>query len=174
MREGSIDAAKVLDAVKSDPSNGYYDPRDPYTTVPRRSTVLAGGLRRSRRIFSAGRVQLKEPSPAGGIGIVRESMLVRPASNSSEVPITTAAAAEIRTVLGEHLGATLVESADPLWTPDPSCEPMRDQLPTQALCAAGAGVHARASYSGLRDGRSAPVRRDFAAAIRPDRVPARP
>ena len=33
------DAAKVLDALK-DSEAGYYDPRDPYTTVPR-SSVLA-------------------------------------------------------------------------------------------------------------------------------------
>ncbi len=33
------DCAKVLDALK-DPVAGYYDPRDPYTTVPR-SSVLA-------------------------------------------------------------------------------------------------------------------------------------
>jgi len=30
------DCAKVLDALK-DPVTGYYDPRDPYTTVPRSS-----------------------------------------------------------------------------------------------------------------------------------------
>src|SRR5882672_7386579 len=35
------DAAKVLDALK-DPEAGYYEPRDPYTTVPR-SSVLATG-----------------------------------------------------------------------------------------------------------------------------------
>src|SRR5882757_1316682 len=32
------DCAKVLDALK-DPANGYYDPRDPYTTVPRSSVL---------------------------------------------------------------------------------------------------------------------------------------
>src|SRR5205814_3012325 len=32
------DAAKVLDALK-DPETGYYDPRDPYTTVPRSSVL---------------------------------------------------------------------------------------------------------------------------------------
>jgi amidase len=32
------DAAKVLDALK-DPVNGYYDPRDPFTTVPRSSVL---------------------------------------------------------------------------------------------------------------------------------------
>src|SRR6185503_6535234 len=30
------DSAKVLDALR-DPTNGYYDPRDPFTTVPRAS-----------------------------------------------------------------------------------------------------------------------------------------
>ena len=33
------DCARILDALK-DPSEGYYDPRDPYTTVPR-SSILA-------------------------------------------------------------------------------------------------------------------------------------
>ncbi|HET9619707.1 MAG TPA: hypothetical protein VFP74_21270, partial [Pseudolabrys sp.] len=39
-------------------------------------------------------------------------------------PVTGAAAQEIRDVLGRRLGATLVESSDPLWTPDPACERM--------------------------------------------------
>src|SRR5215469_18097624 len=38
------DCAKVLDGLK-DPVAGYYDPRDPYTTVPR-SSVLANGYAR--------------------------------------------------------------------------------------------------------------------------------
>src|SRR5829696_6287513 len=41
------DCAKVLDALK-DPETGYYDPRDPYTTVPR-SSVLEGGYARHTR-----------------------------------------------------------------------------------------------------------------------------
>ena len=32
------DSAKVLDALK-DPVNGYYDPRDIFTTVPRSSVL---------------------------------------------------------------------------------------------------------------------------------------
>ncbi len=40
------DCAKVLDALK-DPVEGYYDPRDPYTTVPR-SSVLPDALCRPR------------------------------------------------------------------------------------------------------------------------------
>jgi Asp-tRNA(Asn)/Glu-tRNA(Gln) amidotransferase A subunit family amidase len=39
--------------------------------------------------------------------------------------IPPAAAAEIATVLGRRLGATLVESCDPCWTRDPDLEPMR-------------------------------------------------
>ena len=41
------DSAKVLDALK-DPVNGYYDPRDVFTTVPR-SSVLAALVRGQRR-----------------------------------------------------------------------------------------------------------------------------
>ena len=42
------DCAKVLDALK-DPEGGYYDPRDPYTTVPR-SSVLPGGYAAPRQL----------------------------------------------------------------------------------------------------------------------------
>jgi Asp-tRNA(Asn)/Glu-tRNA(Gln) amidotransferase A subunit family amidase len=110
------DCAAVLDALK-DPEHGYYDPRDPYTTVPR-SSVLASGYA----------VHVRRRAPRGALkgirlGIVRESMVYAPGSKSEE-PIVTAAAKEIRAVLGTKLGATLVESGDPLWTPDPECEQM--------------------------------------------------
>jgi Asp-tRNA(Asn)/Glu-tRNA(Gln) amidotransferase A subunit family amidase len=107
------DAAKVLDALK-DPDRGYYDPRDPYTTVPR-SSVLAGPY-----------ASCTKPSGSLGgmrIGVVRESMLVRPGDKAAE-PIATAAAAEIKAILGEKLGATLVESTDPLWERDRDLEQM--------------------------------------------------
>ena len=105
------DCAKVLDALK-DPVNGYYDPRDPWTTVPR-SAVL-GTPYASHATASGAPGALKGVR----IGIVRESMLVRP-GESATVPICTAAAAEIKSVLGGRLGATLVESSDPLWPRDP-------------------------------------------------------
>jgi Asp-tRNA(Asn)/Glu-tRNA(Gln) amidotransferase A subunit family amidase len=110
------DCAKILDALK-DPETGYYDARDPYTTVPR-SSVLAGGYARHAAGSGA-------PGALAGrrIGIVRESMLVRPGERAT-VPIATAAAAEIKAVLGAKLGATLVESADPLWPRDPDLEAM--------------------------------------------------
>jgi Asp-tRNA(Asn)/Glu-tRNA(Gln) amidotransferase A subunit family amidase len=111
------DCAQVLDALK-DPDHGYYDPRDAYTTVPR-SSVLASGY----AIHAQGRgtaAALKGMR----IGVIRESMLVRPGEKAT-VPICTAAAAEIKSVLGEKLGATLVESCDPLWAPDLDLEQMR-------------------------------------------------
>jgi amidase len=110
------DAAKVLDALR-DPVEGYYDPRDPYTTVPR-SSVLPAYAVHARGSGAAGALRGRR------IGVIRESMLVRPGAHCSSV-IPPAAAAEIRSVLGEHLGATLVESADPLWQPDPGLEVMR-------------------------------------------------
>ena len=111
------DCAKVLDALK-DPANGYYDPRDPYTTVPR-SSVLAGGYaRHAAGSGSAGALRGRR------IEVIRESMLVRPGEKATR-PICAAAAAEIKSVLGDRLGATLVESADPLWPRDPDLEQMR-------------------------------------------------
>src|SRR3979409_2181398 len=110
------DCAKVLDALK-DPEDGYYDPRDPYTTVPR-SSVLSTPY--------AGHATM--PGTPGALkgmrlGIIRESMVYPPGSKTEE-PIVTAAAREIKSVRGERLGAALVESSDPLWKPDSGVERM--------------------------------------------------
>ena len=109
------DCAKILDALK-DPEHGYYDPRDPYTTVPR-SSVLASYAAHTKASGKPGALEGKR------IGVVRESM-VNPGTKAVE-PITAAAAKEIKTVLRGKLGATLVESSDPLWTPDREVEQMR-------------------------------------------------
>jgi Asp-tRNA(Asn)/Glu-tRNA(Gln) amidotransferase A subunit family amidase len=109
------DCAKVLDALK-DPEAGYYDTRDPFTTVPR-SSVLDSYERHARASGAPGALKGMR------IGVIRESMTVRPGHKTDE-PITTAVAKEIKEVLGGKLGATLVESSDPLWTPDPDIERM--------------------------------------------------
>ncbi len=150
-----LDAAKVLDALKN-PDEGYYDPRDPYTTVPR-SSALAGGYA----------PHAAAPGGAGAlagvrIGVIRESML-NPGIPLLQ-PITTAAAAEIRAVLGEHLGATLVESADPLWPPDPSFEPMRTSF-RRALARLVPVFMPDVLFRLRPDGQ--PLFQEFAAAIRP-------
>ena len=107
------DCARVLDALK-DADNGYYDARDVYTTVPR-SSVLGTPYSIHTRA---------SPTLKGmRLGIIRESMAY-PASSKTEQPIATAAAKEIKTILGEKLGATLVESSDPNWQRDPDVELM--------------------------------------------------
>jgi Asp-tRNA(Asn)/Glu-tRNA(Gln) amidotransferase A subunit family amidase len=111
------DCAKVLDALK-DPVDGYYDPRDPFTTVPRSSVLSTPYASHAKR--------RGEPGALKGIrlGIIRESM-VYPLGSKTEEPIVMAAAQEIKTLLGDRLGATLVESTDPLWEPDPDIETMK-------------------------------------------------
>ena len=109
------DCAKVLDALRN-PDGGYYDPRDPYTTVPR-SSVLPSYTEHARASGAPGALKGMR------IGVIRESMLVRPREKAT-VPICNAAAAEIKSVLGQKLGATLVESSDPLWERDRDLEPM--------------------------------------------------
>jgi Asp-tRNA(Asn)/Glu-tRNA(Gln) amidotransferase A subunit family amidase len=110
------DCAKVLDALK-DPDDGYYDPRDPFTTVPRPSVLTTAYARHANGSGATGALQ------GIRLGVIRESMVYPPGSKAEE-PIVNAAATEIKTVLGEHLGAVLVESSDPLWQPDPECEAM--------------------------------------------------
>ena len=111
------DAAKVLDALK-DPVEGYYDPRDPYTTVPRSSVLSTPYASHARGSGADGTLQGLR------IGVIRESMVTRPGAYASSV-IPSVAADRIKSVLGGTLGATLVESSDPLWTHDPDLELMR-------------------------------------------------
>ncbi len=157
------DCAKVLDALK-DPENGYYDPRDPYTTVPR-SSVLSTG-------YAAHAQESGAPGALRGvrIGIIRESMLVRPGETAT-VPITTAASAEIKSVLGDKLGATLIESTDPLWRRDPDLAQMSPDF-RQALARLVPVFMPDLLFRLGRDG--APLFKEFAAAIRPTEfLPAR-
>ena len=111
------DCAKVLDALK-DPVIGYYDPRDPFTTVPRSSVLSTPYARHAQRPGTPGAL-------AGmRLGIIRESMVCALGSQA-ELPIINEAAREIKTILGGKLGATLVESSDPLWHTDPTIETMQ-------------------------------------------------
>jgi len=111
-----VDCAKILDALK-DPIEGYYDPRDPFTTVPR-SSVLSTPY--------ASHIATSTDRALAGmrIGVIRESMAYRKGSKAEE-PIVTAASREIKEMLAAKLGATLVESTDPLSTRDPDLEVMK-------------------------------------------------
>jgi amidase len=150
------DCAKVLDALK-DPERGYYDPRDPWTTVPRSAVLGTPYASHARGSGAAGAL--------GGmrIGIVRESMLVRP-GEQAPVPICNAAAAEIKAVLGERLGATLVESSDPHWQRDRDIEQMAPDF-RQALARLVPVFMPDLLFRLGPDG--TPLFKEFAAAIRP-------
>src|SRR5262249_12899648 len=150
------DCAKVLDALQ-DPAEGYYDPRDPFTTVPR-SSILSTRY--------AGHATMPgTPGALRGmrIGVIRESMVYPPGS-MTEVPIVTAAAREIKSVLGGALGATLVESTDPLWRRDSDLEVMRTDFRRALARLVPVFMPDLLFRLGL-DGQ--PVFKEFAAAIEP-------
>jgi amidase len=150
------DCARVLDALRDD-VEGYYDPRDPYTTVPR-SSVLSTPYASHASVAGA------SGTLAGlRLGIVRESMVCPPGSRAGE-PIVTAAASEIKTILGDRLGATLVESSDPLWKRDPDVEPMTTDF-RRALARLVPLIMPDLLFRLGRDGR--PLFEEFAAAIVP-------
>jgi len=108
------DAALVLDALK-DPRRGYFDPEDPFTALPKAlisdkpyATYVVGDddLRRKPEFLTGTRV-----------GVVREFM-IKP--NPNDVAISDQIDQEIKDVLRDQLGATLVESVDPLYPDDPT------------------------------------------------------
>jgi Asp-tRNA(Asn)/Glu-tRNA(Gln) amidotransferase A subunit family amidase len=150
------DCATVLDALK-DPVDGYYDPRDPFTTVPRSSILSTPFARHATRPGT--------PGALAGIrlGVIRESM-AHPPGSLTEVPIVTAAAREITTVLGRTLGATLVESTDPHWPRDPDLEVMKTDF-RRALARLVPVFMPDLLFRLGADGQ--PVFKEFAAAIEP-------
>src|SRR5712672_630421 len=97
------------------------------------------------------------------IGVIRESMLVPPGDKAG-LPISTAAAAEIKAILGEKLGATLVESSDPLWERDRDIEAMNPDF-RQALARLVPVFMPDLLFRLGTDGQ--PFFEEFAAAIRP-------
>jgi amidase len=150
------DCAQILDALK-DPAEGYYDPRDPFTTVPRSSVLSTPYASHAKTPGTPGALEGLR------LGVIRESM-VYPKGSKTEEPIVTAADKEIKAVLGERLGATLVESSDPLWQPDPDLEPMKTDF--RAALARLVPVFMPDLLFRLgRDGQ--PVFKEFAAAVMP-------
>src|SRR6266404_3191504 len=150
------DAAKVLDALK-DPDTSYYDPRDPYTTVPRSSMLATPYASHARMSGSAGSLEGMR------IGLIREAMLIRP-DDKAALPISTAAAAEIKAILGEKLGAILVESSEPLWERDRDLKAMNPDF-RQALARLVPVFMPDLLFRLGPDGQ--PLFKEFAAAIRP-------
>ncbi len=147
------DCAKILDALKN-PDGGYYDPRDPYTTVPRNSilsTPYRSHIRRTGEKGALSHIRL---------GVVRESFLTY--GSQAAVPISQAAQHELHTILRQHLQATLVESSDPSWAGDPDCEAMHVDF-RQALARLVPIFMPELLFR--LDANREPVFKDFAAAI---------
>src|SRR4051812_43020016 len=149
------DAAKILDALK-DPVEGYYDPRDVFTTVPR-SSVLPSYATHTKGEGARGALKGMR------LGVIRESMII-PQGSKTEEPIVTAVTKEIKTVLAGQLGARLVESSDPLWKPDPTTEQMKTDYRT-ALARLVPVFMPDLLFRVKTDG--TPVFPDFAAAVVP-------
>ena len=90
-------------------------------------------------------------------------MLTFPGIKADE-PITQAAAKEIKATIGDYLGATLVESVDPLWPGDPSIEKMKPSY-TDALAQLVPVFFPDILYRLTADGQ--PQFPEFAAKIKP-------
>ena len=110
------DCAKVLDALK-DPENGYYDPRDVFTTVPR-SSVLDNYAGHARALRRGGRAEGHAPRRGARVdGLSRPAR--RPSSRSSRPP-----RARSRPCSAAISARRWSNPSDPLWTPDPDIEQM--------------------------------------------------
>lgn len=113
------DAARVLDALK-DPVDGYYDPRDPFTAIPK-SLVSERPYASFVTTDTAVRPNAK-PLRGVRIGILREFMVKR---TPNDVAIVDRLDKEIKTILRDRLGAELVESSAPGLTDDPDIPNLR-------------------------------------------------
>ena len=111
------DAALVLDALR-DPELGYFDPRDIYTAVP--EALVSAAPYASYVVDEVGDEGAR-PLAGMRVGIVREYMVEH---TPNDAAISERIDAEIKTVLRDRLGASLVESVDPLYPDDPAVENM--------------------------------------------------
>ena len=112
------DAALVLDALV-DPAVGYFDSRDIYTAVPE---ALVSDEPYAGFVVDEASGDGGEPPLAGmRIGVVREYMVKHTLNDAA---ISDRIDAEIKSVLRDRLGATLVESRDALYPDDPDVPDM--------------------------------------------------
>jgi Asp-tRNA(Asn)/Glu-tRNA(Gln) amidotransferase A subunit family amidase len=113
------DAARVLDAIK-DPVRGYYDPRDPFTALPK--GLIPQQPYASFAVSDEALEKNAKPLQGLRIGILREHMVKRTLNHEA---ISDQVDHEIKTVLRDKLGAELVESITPEYPDDPDVPNMR-------------------------------------------------
>ena len=116
------DAALVLDALR-DSELGYFDPRDIYAAVPEGliSTEPYADSVVEDVPEEGDDDQGEKPLAGMRIGIVREYMVKH---TPNDAAISDRIDDEIKAVLRDRLGATLVESVDPLHPDDPDVPDM--------------------------------------------------
>ena len=107
------DAARVLDAIK-DPESGYFDPRDPFTALPR--ALIPEQPYASFAVSDDALAQDGKPLAGMRVGILREHMVKRTLNHEALVDQTDK---EFKAVLRDQLGAELVESVTPEYPDDP-------------------------------------------------------
>ena len=107
------DAARVLDALK-DPSDGYYDSRDPYTALPK--TLVPDRPFASYTVGTTELAQADKPLKGVRIAIVREHMVKHTLNHQA---ISDQLDREFKSVLRDRLGADLVELTSPDYPDDP-------------------------------------------------------
>ena len=138
------DAALVLDALV-DPALGYFDSRDIYTAVP--GALVSDEPYAGFVVDEAPAEGRKEPLAGMRIGIVREYMVKHTLNDAA---ISDRIDAEIKTVLRDRLGATLVESRDALHPDDPDVPDM--DYTFQDALAEILPIHMPEYFSKTRDG----------------------
>jgi Asp-tRNA(Asn)/Glu-tRNA(Gln) amidotransferase A subunit family amidase len=110
------DTSLVLDALR-DPERGYFDPRDIHSALPR--ALVSDVPYANFTLHDPMAPAAKKGKPLEGvrIGVVREYM-VKHAVNDAAV--SDYVDEEIKRVLRDELGATLVETTDPEYPDDPT------------------------------------------------------
>ena len=114
-----IDAAKVLDAIK-DPVTGYFDPRDPFTALPK--GLISSKPYASFAITDAMLAQDPKPLKGMRVALLREHFVKKTLNHEA---ISDQVDREMKTLLRDRLGAELVESIDPGYPDDPDVPNMR-------------------------------------------------
>lgn len=113
------DAAQVLDALE-DPVTGYYDPKDPFTAVPK--SLVPQQPYASFAIGDAALAQNAKPLKGLRVAILREHMVKTTPNHEA---ISDQLDREIKTVLRDQLGAELVETVALGYPDDPTIDNLR-------------------------------------------------
>lgn len=103
------DAVTVLDAFRDQKTGSYFDPKDPYTALPR---VIA-----SKTPYSSALSDPAKPKPLAGvrIGVIREFMVK---FSPSDAAVSDGINSQIKVL--QDLGAEVVEAVDPQYPDDPA------------------------------------------------------